>query len=226
MAWLQSHDAFEISFSDSALTIIHVRANAPALEYWGCLYTDAPDIDARSAKIFWLPSHALAILPMHALLAGALVPTAPIALRELSSPLTVLYALDGMQHVLLDGAGHGRHLAISGANVLDPVHLLAWFEFGCDEFRHQVEALHRFNSLIAGAQSTASQEAARLKRVLQALDGSLSGASHREIAIALFGAERGEADWNDPRQNMRDRVRRAVKRGRDLMNGGYLRFLR
>ena len=58
------------------------------------------------------------------------------------------------------------------------------------------------------------------------LDGSLAGASHRNIAIALFGPERVEADWNDPGENLRDRVRRAVKRGRDLMNGGYLKFLR
>ncbi|WP_342586884.1 DUF2285 domain-containing protein [Mesorhizobium sophorae] len=55
--------------------------------------------------------------------------------------------------------------------------------------------------------------------------GSLAGASHREIAEALIGKGRVHADWNDPRDHLRDRIRRAVSRGRALMNGGYRDFL-
>ncbi|WP_288142816.1 DUF2285 domain-containing protein [Mesorhizobium sp.] len=56
--------------------------------------------------------------------------------------------------------------------------------------------------------------------VLRALDGSLAGASHREIAEALIGEGRVR-----PTGRMRDRIRRAVSRGRTLMNGGYRDFL-
>jgi hypothetical protein len=226
MAWWQSRDAFEITFSGSTLTIIHAHESASALERWGCLYTDAPDIDARTANIFWLPSYTPTILPMHALPASAPMPAAPLALRDLSRPLTVLHTPDDVQHVLLHGSGHNIQLAISGASILEPVHLLAKFEFGSEDMCRQVEVLHQFNNLIAGVLSAGNQEATRLRNVLQALDGSLAGASHRDIAIALFGAARVEADWNDPRQNMRDRVRRAVHRGRALMTGGYKKFLR
>nr|WP_282595233.1 DUF2285 domain-containing protein [Mesorhizobium mediterraneum] len=66
---------------------------------------------------------------------------------------------------------------------------------------------------------------ARLTFVLRVLDGSLAGASHREIAEALIGQQRVHSDWNDPRDHLRDRIRRAVSRGRALMNGGYLDFL-
>jgi hypothetical protein len=61
--------------------------------------------------------------------------------------------------------------------------------------------------------------------IIRALDGSLLGLSQRDIATALVGAERVEADWSDPGQHLRDQVRRAVRCGHELMNGGYLRLL-
>ncbi|MER9533852.1 DUF2285 domain-containing protein [Mesorhizobium sp. M0309] len=42
---------------------------------------------------------------------------------------------------------------------------------------------------------------------------------------ALIGQRRVHSDWHDPRDHLRDRMRRAVSRGRALMSGGYLDFL-
>ncbi|WP_245463681.1 MULTISPECIES: DUF2285 domain-containing protein [unclassified Mesorhizobium] len=39
-----------------------------------------------------------------------------------------------------------------------------------------------------------------------------------------MGEPRVQADWNDPRDHLRDRVRRAIRRGHKLMNGGYREF--
>jgi hypothetical protein len=66
----------------------------------------------------------------------------------------------------------------------------------------------------------------RLSFIVQALDGRLAAASYREIAIALFGEHRVKADWTDPRGHLRDQVRRAVRRGFFLMQGGYLAYLK
>ncbi|WP_077292057.1 DUF2285 domain-containing protein [Roseibium algicola] len=66
----------------------------------------------------------------------------------------------------------------------------------------------------------------RLTVILQALDGALDGATHREIAVALFGEEKVSRDWTDPGNHLRDHVRRAIRRGRYLMKEGYLNFLR
>ncbi len=228
MAWWKSRDAFEITFSDSTLTIIHARANTSALKRWGCLYTDSPDIDARSANVFWLPSQNTGVLRMHAVPANAKLDTAIFDLCRQPCPVSLLTMPDGMQHLLFHGNGHGIQLAVSGASLLEPVYLLADSVLGRREVKPRIEALRRYNDFIAGVPSPppANEQTERLRQVLQALDGSLVGASNRDIAIALYGLERVEADWNDPGENMRDRVRRAVKRGRDLMNGGYLRFLR
>ena len=228
MAWWKSRDAFEITFSDSTLTIIHARANTSTLKRWGCLYTDAPDIDARSANVFWLPSRNTAVLRMHAVPANAKLDTALFNLRRQPCPVSLLTMPGNTQHVLFHGSGHGIRLAVSGASLLEPVYLLADSILGRREAKPRIEALRRYNDFIAGmpSPSPANEQTARLRNVLQALDGSLAGVSNRDIALALFGVDRVEADWNDPGENMRDRVRRAVKRGRDLMNGSYLKFLR
>ena len=70
------------------------------------------------------------------------------------------------------------------------------------------------------------RRANRLVHVVQALDGWQADASHRDIGIALFGEARVERDWTDPRDHLRDQVRRAIRHGRDLMADGYRRFLR
>jgi hypothetical protein len=64
----------------------------------------------------------------------------------------------------------------------------------------------------------------RLVLALRALDGRLDGATHREIAAALFGANAvPERDWIS--HELRDRTARLVRLGVATMNGGYRRLL-
>ena len=64
----------------------------------------------------------------------------------------------------------------------------------------------------------------RLILGLRALDGRLEGATHREIAAALFGANAvPERDWIS--HELRDRTARLVRLGVAMMNGGYRRLL-
>jgi hypothetical protein len=61
-------------------------------------------------------------------------------------------------------------------------------------------------------------------RALQALDGALSGASQREIAVALFGVDSVARNWHADSE-LRARIRYLIRRARALMNGGYRRLL-
>jgi hypothetical protein len=64
----------------------------------------------------------------------------------------------------------------------------------------------------------------RLVLALRALDGRLDGATHREIAKALFGTNAvPERDWIS--HELRDRTARLVRLGVAMMNGGYRRLL-
>ena len=58
---------------------------------------------------------------------------------------------------------------------------------------------------------------------LQALDAALAGASLREVAEGLFGADAVTDDWHAD-SALRARVRRLVRRGDALMRGGYRRL--
>jgi hypothetical protein len=65
----------------------------------------------------------------------------------------------------------------------------------------------------------------RLRDCLIALDGSLKGQSYREIASVLYGKERVDEAWKSPSRSLKDRVRRLVKRGQELMSYDYLSLL-
>lgn len=71
----------------------------------------------------------------------------------------------------------------------------------------------------------AEARALRMARILQALDGAMAGARHRDIAVSLFGERRVLKDWGLPDDHLRDHVRRAIAHGRALMNGGFVRLL-
>ena len=58
-------------------------------------------------------------------------------------------------------------------------------------------------------------------RALQALDASQAGASHRDIAQALFGLEAVVLRWHED-GDLRAQVRHLLRRAEALMNGGYL----
>jgi hypothetical protein len=70
-----------------------------------------------------------------------------------------------------------------------------------------------------------AQRRRRLTRTLRALDARASGAAHRDIAVALFGAERVAAmPWKS--SALRDATLRLVRDGEALVGGDYRRLLR
>ena len=66
----------------------------------------------------------------------------------------------------------------------------------------------------------------RLRQALLALDGSLAGVTYRQIATTIFGDERVRRDWDAASRFLKERTRRLVAKGRELMNGGYRDLLR
>ena len=66
----------------------------------------------------------------------------------------------------------------------------------------------------------------KLNEALVALDGYQAGASQREIAAVLYGRARAEAAWRNGDFSFKQRVHRAVAKGRALSAGGYVALLR
>jgi hypothetical protein len=138
----------------------------------------------------------------------------------------------GIQHLRLVGRQCAVQLTIRGDSVLRPSCLMTDLCLPGSNRKSRLAAIADFNALLRSDRSYLRSRAcdhppsARLRIILQALDGFLAEASQREIAQGLFGVSQVRRDWRDAGGHMRDRVRRAIKRGRALMTGGYRSLLR
>jgi hypothetical protein len=180
--------------------------------------------------VLWDPARCPAVLPAVA------VPTPPSAgaapFRPRRAIRTDIFREGrGREHVRLSQGRETVQLAVSGASLLDAPYLLTELVIPDDIVRPRRAAIAAFNRLAqgrfsAGPSRPEARPSARLALVLRALDGHLAGASQQQIAISLFGPRRVEREWRNPAGYLRDRVRRAISRGRRMMTSGYLELLR
>lgn len=180
--------------------------------------------------MFWCPRQCLHVLPVIAQQARFSTASSSFDLAALPCRVVILKMADGRQHVLLRDSNRDLQLVVEGAGAFQPVqlHVDAIWPSKC--LRHRMNGLECLNTLCTTGHLPErlfppEARGSRLRLVLQALDGSLAGASQREIATALVGRQRVQADWTDPGDHLRDRVRRAIRRGRVLMNCSYQDFL-
>jgi hypothetical protein len=190
----------------------------------GCNFGEDPDRSAKYAQPIWDPELYSDVLRI--LVIGGGVGEMPPAFARLT-PARAAWEDRRVVHLLYgegDGAIQLRLRWLDGAGA---VCIAA--ELGVDvrlgDASRATARLARFQAS-GRVDPVPDPRSRRFQLILQALDGSLAGLSHREIAEISVGRERVEADWNHPGGHLRDRVRRAVRRGRFLMNGGYLQLLR
>lgn len=207
------------------LTVIDGRR----LKFGGhCLFATSPDEDARSATVFWDPSVCPKVLRLLAL--PVRKGTTPFFLADSPFCTSLLIAPDGVQHIIIRDGVRALQLCILGESLLHPVTLVFDTATALSPIPRQNLMLPCFQAYRAGEgllerYFSADPHAKRLTFVLKALDGWLVGLPQREIALALYGRERVERDWRDPRENLRDQMRHAIARGRALVVRGYCAFL-
>lgn len=139
----------------------------------------------------------------------------------------------GAQHFIFKTSAKRVGLRVDGSLVtLAPVRL-AFSTFGINgvskavgEFALLIEIL--FPDSGKAAPKLKSQPVTRieLRDALIALDGKCAGTTRREIARVIYGEAAVSAEWSYPSARMKDRVKRSIKRGLRLMNGGYRSLLR
>lgn len=195
---------------------------------WGCLPVAAPDERAPGAAVFWKPDICSDVLRTMAFERRAGIDAAVFDPAKVKCQLAVLTCSDFEQHLLFRDGDLSLQIAVTGSDVSNPVHLLP--EPIKPDGEHHLRGLQRLHSLLStgclpAEESTAERHSSRLRVVLQSLDGYLAGMPYREIALTIFGERRVRADWDDPGRHLQDHIRRAVRRGRKLMSGGYLKIL-
>ncbi|MDB5875355.1 MAG: hypothetical protein JWQ07_4797 [Ramlibacter sp.] len=107
-----------------------------------------------------------------------------------------------------------------GSAYLNTVPLRPQLRGQLDTFNAQAQALEGHVPQVDPARSVTRAALLHL-RALQALDAAQAGASHRDIAKALFGLEAVVFRWHED-GDLRAQVRHLLRRAEALMNGGYL----
>ncbi len=152
-------------------------------------------------------------------------------IRRFDRFATVLRCPDGHEHLLLSDGLHHLQLEVTAGSLLDgPV----CFRYELSGFKH-IEAktltlrrlllLRRLGRFPRGL-FPPERRARRWAMALQAYDAVQAGASHRDIAVALFGEKVVKEDWYGRSDYLRLRVQRLVRMADKLVNGGYRDLLR
>ncbi|QIL82448.1 DUF2285 domain-containing protein [Diaphorobacter sp. HDW4A] len=182
-----------------------------AAHRWGMRLLEDPALDARDAHPAWLPGH------------NAMVQLHPDADPPPEAAAFEFWSIPGHKQLLHDGKGLA--LIARGPGHCARFALAPGLEDGMAvAYAHRGRGAPHVPDTPAPMARPRPPPAALLElHTLQALDATLAGASLRDVAEGLFGADAVAADWHAD-GDLRARVRRLARRGNALMRGGYRRL--
>jgi len=203
------------------------RRQPNAAQTWGLRLLEDPALDARDAHPAWFPDHD-AVLQFY-----------PDADPPPGAAAFEFWRIPGHKHLIHDGKrlvltarwpGYRVRFALAPglADGMAYLYAVRACAAPCAIYRRITAELDKLAIATGAAPAAAARfrptAAALLElHTLQALDAALTGASLRETAIGLFGAEAVAAGWYTD-GGLRSRVRRLIRRGQMLMRGGYRRL--
>lgn len=145
--------------------------------------------------------------------------------------LTLVSDIAGREHAVLSDGRHHLRIDIEGGSLGagDPV-ILHYHIRGLSSAEPRLLTLRRLIDLCRHRRFAAHLFPAdpRIDRWLLALrvgDALRAGASHRDIAIELYGADRVGRGWHGSAESLRLRVRRLARDARSMASGGYRALL-
>lgn len=203
------------------------RRRPEAAHRWGLRLLEDPALDARDAHPAWFPDH------------DGVIQLYPDADPPLEADAFAFWRVPGDKHLIHDGKrlvlvsrrpGCCVRLALAPGLEDGMAYLYAIRACAtpCARYRALAAGLDALSAATEAVPAAATRSRPTPATVLelhtlQSLDASLAGASLREVAEGLFGADAVVADWHKD-SALRARVRRLVRRGDALMRGGYRRL--
>jgi hypothetical protein len=212
-----------VTLSDGT-RLLRLRRRFPRAEQWGLYAFADPTLAGREAPVFW---HAEALRGVVRLNTEKLRGPANATLRTLGDfkvDRRAVTGVDGLRLVLMKGRASCVPVAIEGLAALTSPFAPVFELHDLGDLSAQTELLkrlQRFTESEKAAHKPPFTSDERLQHALIALDESLAGKTYRQIAITIFGEKRVAEEWQGPSQFLKDRTRRLVAKGTELMNGGY-----
>ncbi|WP_420970824.1 DNA -binding domain-containing protein [Bradyrhizobium sp. B120] len=205
--------------------LLRLPRRFPHAEKWGLLAFADPALAARQAPVLW---HARALKRVVRLRAlpprqGGEEPTNVLA--DFKVERHAVIDADGVPLVLMKGRGVHVAVELHGLPVLTGRFRPVFELESLSELAAQIELMKRLQRFMASEtpppETSSFGGDERLRQALLALDESLSGKTYRQIATTIFGAKLVADEWQGPSQFLKDRTRRLVAKGTELMKGGY-----
>jgi len=205
--------------------LLRLRRRFPRAEQWGLHAFPDPRLCARWAPVFWHANVLKRVVRMKAVQADEAEDVVQRTLAEFKADRRAVIDASGMPLVLMKGRGVHVAVDIRGLSVLTAPFKPVFELRDLDDATAQADLVKRLQRFREPAPKAAQRSPItideRLHHALIALDESLAGKSYREIAITIFGEKRVAEEWYGPSQFLKDRIRRLVARGTELMKGGY-----
>lgn len=188
----------------------------------GCDFATPSNYTARDTTIFWAPEVDTSVVLLAAAPSTLPTETARVAILR---PGKTRRASDG----LYIAHGHGRATAYSillgQVGIDEPVVVLVPLGWSATERFSASERLWRIaeDRPVTDTRVT-KQRRLRLRQMMRAVDGKAARASHRQIAQAIFGIRRVDAElWHE--SSLRYATMRILRDGQAMVDGGYRKLL-
>lgn len=209
--------------------LLRLRRRYPRAERWGLYAFANPSVPARQAPAFWHLDALQRTVRLRAELPAEPAKhhrgTTLLALSDFRVDRVAAIGVDNVPLVLMKGPGSHVPVEISGLAALSLPFAPVFEVDGLFDLGAQTELLKRLHRYAEQAPNPGIRSPfgidERLHHALIALDESLAGKTYRQIAITIYGEKRVAEDWQGASQYLKDRMRRLVAKGAELMNGGY-----
>lgn len=131
------------------------------------------------------------------------------------------------EEVAISGSGVTIRLSIEQGTLLKGPVCLDYRIRGRRHLRRRLLALRQFDAAlrlghVPPSLRSKARNVDRPDLILRTLDALAVTSRAHDVAIALFGAEKVDADWYHESDYLRSQTRRLMKRARYLAAGGYL----
>ena len=208
-------------------TLIRQPIRCPVAEQFGLHFLPDPRKFAYETTPFWLPDIMSANMDAAAAIAEKLREgDRPLNWRNIPGRKTFLMVPGRRTKLNIASDTYTAQLAIDPSEAPVPLAIYLTLQIGARHLiRENLRLLQDFADHCCGLKFDCRPRRGyapdKLKQALIALDGSLAGASQREIGAAIFGDDQIKSDWDTGVHAFKSRTRRLIRKGRDLMEKDY-----
>lgn len=205
--------------------LLRLRRRFLRAEKWGLHAFSDPRLCAQKTNVFWHANALKRVVRLNAKWPTGGEGTPVRRLADFNARRQAIINADGVPLVMMKRNGVSVPVEISGLSNLTAPFVPIIELHDLDDLSAQTELLKRLQRFtdhdFRAIQKPSFASDERLHHALIALDESMNGKTYRQIAIAIFGEKKVTEEWHGHSQFLRDRTRRLVAKGIELMKGGY-----